>query len=95
MKEYWISWYAREDDGPFELTTPWWISGYVSATGLPIFVGAVRADSEGAAWQTIVDAHDNPPEKGLIERFCDEMKGDKYPWDNPNGRFQRADWMQW
>ena len=94
LNEYWISWYHNPEYGTFELHTPWWISGYTM--GEPqksIIVGAVRAESEEEAWATVLASYDTPPEK-VTERFCDPMKA-PYPWDNPHGRFQRADWMQW
>jgi hypothetical protein len=96
VNEYWISWYHNPEDGPFELHTPWWISGYTM--GDPekqTIVGGIRAESEEAAYEAVRASYDTPPTE-LEERFCEQLlEGDRLPWSNPHGRFQLADWMKW
>jgi hypothetical protein len=97
VNEFWLSWYHDPENGEFELHSPWWTSGY-TMTDPPksTIVAAVRAEDEDAAWAVVRASYDTPPES-VIERFCEPLapKDGKYPWDNPNGRFQRAEWMKW
>lgn len=98
MNEYWISWTSvMEDEGGFELHSPWWVSGWSITEDdkeESIFVGAIRADSEEDAWAKIAAAYDTPPEKGVNQRFIEELKA-PYPWEHESPRFPLGDWMDW
>lgn len=100
MNEYWISWSSiMEDDGGFELRSPWWVSGWNITKDNKeesIFVGAIRADSEEEAWKKIAEAYDTPPENGVNQRFIQVMSGDEErPWEREGTRFPLGDWMEW
>jgi hypothetical protein len=101
MNAYWISWYHHPDDGPFELHTPWWVSGCtLEEVQRDTIVGAVQADSEDDAWQVVYESYDTPPTR-IEPRFCDKLDDEakgvsaREPWTEVDGRFPRADWMQW
>jgi hypothetical protein len=101
MNAYWISWYHHPDDGEFELHTPWWISGTtMEETMRPTIVAAVQAPSEEAAWEVIHQSYDTPPTR-IETRFCNQLEdreqqpSARQPWTPEDGRFPRADWMQW
>lgn len=102
MKAWWISWYHHPDDGPFELHTPWWISGFtMEEPARDTIVAAVQAEDEANAWDVVNEAYDARPAR-LERRFCDELEdreqqpSAREPWSTPeNGRFPRADWMEW
>jgi len=88
---WWISWYAHPEDGPFELHTPWWVSGFtMEDPSRDTIVAAVQAESEEDAWDVVLMSYDEVPTQ-LEKRFCDPL-GDKEPFSD---RFPRADWMQW
>ena len=92
LKPYWLSWYHKEGYGPFELSFPWWISGYGGPHGeKPAICAAVRAVSEQAANDGISASYDSVP-MNLEFRFCTERPGG---WSPFNARFERADWMRW
>lgn len=90
-KKYWISWYMTRDAGPFELHTPWWVSGLRVSDDAQTICAAIVAASEIDAKQKIKNSYDNPPEN-LEFRFCEERSSD---WSPFSGRFKRADWMIW
>jgi hypothetical protein len=95
VRAWWISWYADPADGPFELHTPWWISGStMEHVQRSTIVAAVQAESEDDAWEVVREAYDADP-KNLEERFCTELTDEKMPWERPGSRFQLADWMKW
>jgi hypothetical protein len=88
---FWISWYHTEDLGPFELHSPWWVSGYRGDDDAATICAAVHADSEHAAKNIIDRAYDSPP--GQLEfRFC-EARGPR--WVPFSERFPKAEWMVW
>lgn len=90
MADWWLSWYTSEALGQFELHSPWWISGYTGDGEKTIIVGAVKAESEEAAWEQIRQSYDTPPET-IEERFIDPLDR-----ENPfSDRFPKADWMAW
>ena len=90
-KRWWVSWYHYDDDGPFEIHTPWWFSSETAVCA------AVLADSEEEARESIYEAYDNRPDS-LNWRFVEARDDGWTPW-NPdnieNSRFQPADWMKW
>jgi len=91
---WWISWYHHPDDGPFELHTPWWVSGFtIEEPQRETIVAAVMAEDEEDAWKVVRASYDTSPTR-LEQRFCDAL-GDREPWSAEGGRFPRADWMQW
>src|SRR5262245_45714271 len=105
MKAYWLSWYGTPDTGPFTLEWPWWISGHrlvgrkrtdgeIDVTQQdPTICAAVRAESEEAAKEIILAAHDRRPGPGdMVWRFCEEQPDG---WSPFSERFPRADWMVW
>ena len=101
MNAYWISWYHHLADGPFELHTPWWISGSRINPYADTIVAAVQATDENAAWEVVRASYDKPPDS-IEQRFCNELTdreeqpNSRQPWSTPeNGRFPRADWMKW
>jgi hypothetical protein len=96
MNTYWVSWYAHARSGPWTLHWPWWISGwrlYMSdeTPDEPTVCAAVRAESEEAAKEIIIAAHDRRPEN-MEWRFCEQQPDDWVPFSD---RFPKADWMQW
>ncbi len=95
MTNYWLSWYANKDDGPFTLHWPWWIGGHrVEFVGddtreTPSICAAVAADTETDARAAVLYAHDRPPER-IEWRFCEARPDD---WTPYRDRFPKADWM--
>jgi hypothetical protein len=100
VNAYWLSWYHERRYGPFELHTPWWVSGLRFTPMADTVVAAVQAESEEAAWKIVHEAYDVPPTH-LEKRFCKEMEDRQQlpnrhvPWTDEDGRFPHADWMQW
>jgi len=91
MESYWISWYHHPDDGPFELHTPWWVSGFtMEEIQRDTIVAAVQAESVEAAWEVIHQSYDTRPTR-IETRFCEPL-GDREPFSE---RFPRGDWMKW
>jgi hypothetical protein len=89
MKRFWISWYTDNDMGPFELNSPWWISG---TDGICDSVcAAVIAEDEDAARCVVLGAYDICP-LAIDWRFCQERDANWAPFCE---RFPQADWMQW
>lgn len=92
MKRFWLSWYC-DRMGEFELWWPWWVSGYrMDENQTPTICAAVIAKDEDAAWQVVIDSHDDPKPTELEQRFCEEQESD---WSPFTDRFPRADWMRW
>lgn len=91
MKRFWLSWYSTRM-GDFELHWPWWVSGIRCSDDAETVCAAVIAEDEDAAWQVIIDSHDEPKPKELEKRFCNERDDDWLPFCD---RFPRDDWMQW
>lgn len=91
MKPYWMSWYHHVGYGPFELHSPWWVSGFRPGDGAAIIVAAVMADDEEAAWAKVAAGIDTPP-PSIEPRFIEERGPEWEPWA---GRFERDDWMAW
>lgn len=91
VKKYWLSWYATEAAGEWELHSPWWISGTRCSDDAATVCAAVEAESEEAAWAKIAAAYDD--KSAIIEqRFIEPQSDDWAPF---SGRFPRAKWMQW
>lgn len=92
MNNYWISWYSSKALGPFELHSPWWISGYVcDSENTPTICAAVRAPDEHGARELVMKSYDKRPEK-LDWRFCESRDPNWCPYGD---RFPRAEWMKW
>lgn len=92
MKNYWLSWRHIVDKlGPFELASPWWISGYAPAINADSVCAAVKAVDVDQAKETIFKAYDVRPET-LEFRFCEERP---VGWTPYSERFPQADWMEW
>lgn len=94
MNKYWLSWYhSYEDNGDFELHSPWWISGSAGAGDLETICAAVKADSEEEAKRIIQNCYDTPQIFDVSDwRFCDEENDD---WSPFTSRFPKAPWMIW
>jgi hypothetical protein len=99
-RAWWISWYHDRGFGPFELHSPWWISGFTMDDRETI-VGAVQAETEKDAWEKVYASYDARP-ASIEERFIEELDdreqqpSARAPWGTvENGRFQHADWMVW
>lgn len=88
-KSFWISWYHLSSSDPFEITTPWWISGG-DDKGKGI-CAAIRATSEEEAKQKIMQSYTKQP-ADLEWFFCVEKPD---TWSPFSDRFPRCDWMEW
>ncbi len=90
-RPYWISWWhnAREN-GAFELSSPWWISGGMRG-GEETICAAVRATSPAHARAIIRRSHDRENVR-LEWRFVEARPLDWVPFSD---RFPRRNWMQW
>lgn len=86
---WWLSWYATADVGPFELHSPWWISGCRLDDDARTVCAAIRASDEDAAREIVFASHDARPAQ-VEFRFIRRL--DRSPFSD---RFPRADWMQW
>lgn len=100
-KNWWLSWYSTPDTGAYTLHWPWWVSGarivadrYAFDEGReePTICAAVQADSEEAAKEIILAAHDRRP-ANIEWRFCEERPADWSPFGSD--RFPRDSWMHW
>lgn len=94
MKNFWVSWYGSPI--PYELHTPWWISGYRmdgddDNPDTPTICAAVQAEDEVGAMEVVMAAHDTRPDE-LEWRFVSVRPDD---WEPFNSRFPRAAWMKW
>lgn len=50
-RPYWVSWYQTKTLGPFELHTPWWVSGWrLDDGGDSICAAVMAADEDAADW---------------------------------------------
>ncbi len=87
MKNFWVRWYGGD---AFEYDGPWWLSGWAGDT--PIFVAAVRAENQEAAYKIIEGNYDRQPASISEWSFCHERADD---WEPFCDRFPRADWMKW
>lgn len=87
LPAWWLSWYSTTPSSEFELHSPWWVSGYTETA--TIYVAAVRAVDEAAAWDMIRLSYDNPP-AAIGQRFIEPL--DRSPFSS---RFQQATWMDW
>lgn len=88
--KFWLSWYHTGDMGPFELHSPWWITGHRSDDTVMI-CSAIIAENDNEAEKLIKASYDTPPDE-IEWRFIAE-RGDK--WSPFCDRFPRGDWMQW
>ena len=70
MKNFWLSWYAPEKLGTFEIHAPWWDTGTRMSDDAMTVVCAVRAESEEAAKEFVLASCDTRPE-ALEWRFCE------------------------
>ena len=96
-KRWWVSWYHRTNLGPFELPTPWWVSG--GGNHRKTICAAIVATDEDAARKCVYAAYDTRPDH-LAFRFVESRPDDWAPWKMAPGvqgesRFPRAEWMQW
>lgn len=92
-KPFWVSWYSPRELGPWQLRSPWWVSGFaLEADGdVPTICAAVMAEDEAGAKQRVMASYDTEP-SGLEWRFCEPRPAD---WSPFNDRFPAAKWMQW
>ena len=100
LPAWWVSWYSPGKYGGFELHWPWWRTGWMydeNDEEVTIFVAAIRAESEDAAYELIAQAYDEPPTfTDEDKRFCNSLEGkDKMPWEHEGTRFPFGDWMTW
>lgn len=91
MRRYWISWYAPPELGPFELHSPWWISGRRCSDDALTICAAIQAADEDAVREVVYASFDERP-ASLEFRFCHEAEPEWIPFCD---RFPRADWMVW
>lgn len=93
-KPFWLSWESRDPHGlgTFELSSPWWISGYGDDSAL--ICAAVMAEDEDSAIDIVIASFDEPRPDGLdIDwRFVNEREPG---WSPFSERFPKADWMVW
>lgn len=88
--KFWISWFHKKEFSPFELHTPWWVSGY-DGDGSETVCAALIADDDEKAREMIYACYDVRPD--VIEwRFCHSKEEDWSPFCD---RFPRAGWMKW
>ena|ERR1017187_5077551 len=88
---YWISWNHEKHFTPFEIDSPWWISGQ-GADGLSASICcAIKAENELDAIAKIYKSYDETP-KNINFRFQQEKPNDWIPFSD---RFPKADWMKW
>lgn len=92
MKQFWVSWWQKNEYGAFEIHFPWWISGSRELNDNEdehSICAAIKAKSEKDAKEFIYKSYDKRPDD-LEFRFCTEFEGEPY-----SDRFQKADWMKW
>jgi hypothetical protein len=91
VRPFWLSWYHDgEVLGPFELHTPWWVSGYRGYD--ETICAAVLAADEEAAREIVVGAYETWPKNGIEFRFVTLQEPG---WSPFGDRFPGAEWMQW
>jgi hypothetical protein len=93
-KAFWISWqHYMEAMGPFELHSPWWVSGYGNDEDGPYdsICAAVRANDEEAAKALVAASYDDAPDT-VKWRFCEPRPDTWTPFCE---RFPKTDWMKW
>ena len=91
MTNYWVSWYATEANGPYEIHTPWWCTGWRLSDDAETICAALKAKSEHDAMEQIYRAYDQRPDS-IEFRFVEPRPDDWSPFDD---RFQRAEWLGW
>jgi hypothetical protein len=91
MNNYWLSWYHSTALGPFELHSPWWVSGERVSDGAATVCAAVKANDEKSAKLAVIASYDETP-TWLEWRFCEEKP---VGWEPFGDRFPRGYWMQW
>lgn len=96
MNNYWILWYSREEDRPFELQTPWWITGESDCNDVPceIIGAALKARDEKDAMEQVYKAHDVRPES-IDFRLIEKQRDDWNPLADTTGRYPPKKWMKW
>ena len=90
MNKFWLSWYHTEDMGPFELRSPWWVTGLRPEDAVMI-CAAITAENFIEAEKLIKASYDTPPDE-IEWRIV--VQHDKH-WSPFCDRFPRRDWMQW
>jgi hypothetical protein len=90
MNNYWVSWYHKKNHSPFEIHSPWWISGEDENGSLTI-CAAIKAHDQHHARSIILSSYDDLPDN-LQFRFFEERP---YGWIPFTDRFPKAEWMKW
>ena len=90
MNNYWVSWCTYEKDGCFQLSSPWWVTGYTSDDAETV-CAAIKAVDESEAKEIIYGSYSVRPSE-LIFRFIESRDAD---WSPFGMRFRRQDWMEW
>jgi len=90
-RPYWVSWYQTEEAGPFELHTPWWVSGFLPADDANMVCAAIMAADENGARERILASFDQRPDRLEFRFVTAQPPG----WSPYCDRFQAADWMRW
>lgn len=90
LYKFWLSFIQSTTFAPFELHTPWWISGY-TGDGEPTICAAVMAEDEDDAEEKIYEAFDECPDS-IQFRFIERRPDD---WSPFGERFPQLPWMQW
>lgn len=91
---WWVSWWHLCGLGEFELTSPWWISGFRDSgdgSDADSICAAVLAATPDAAREVVLSSYDVRP-AALGWRFVEQMPADWSPFCD---RFPQADWMGW
>ncbi len=88
---YWVSWWQTDALGPFELHTPWWISGSTMDGDASSICAAVMAADEDAAREAVRASFDERPDRLEFRFVTAKPQG----WSPYCDRFQPADWMRW
>lgn len=91
MKKYWISWKHCAYFSPFEIHSPWWISGKSADCEYSMICAALKAKDEEKACEFIYKSYDKEP-KEIEFRFCQHQDKD---WSPFSERFPKAEWMKW
>jgi hypothetical protein len=86
---FWVSWYHKDEYGPFLLNSPWWITG--EDAGSVSVCAAVRSFDCFTAMSAIRKCYDKEP-SGIEFRFCEKREEG---WSPFSDRFPKANWMKW
>ena len=89
IHRWWVRWYTSTEMGPFNLFTPWWISGSTMHEP-PKFtlVALIKAKDEDEVKEIVFGAYDKRP-ADIEFSFIEQVE----PTWQPNDRFPFDEWM--